>query len=371
MLKLIDDKVSKRMEVLRFPLIVLIVFNHNYANSIRSPQGVVTSTDFGGVCVDFVKFLISLGIARVAVPLFFLMSGYLFFLGEWSWAKYSGKLKRRLRTLLIPYLFWNLLTLLVKAIAPTIPRLNAYFFGISLPPLHTFSFVECVNVLFKISMLYLVNPISFQFWFIRNLMGLVLLAPVIHFLLTRRSALPFLAVLFCWWFFSDGPVLWRMVEASLFFSSGAYFSLASKNVTYLDRFGPWISAMFACFLVLYTTFPNVSLLYKATLVFGVPSLWWLTKLATNTVTLKSWCVSLSGASFFVFAAHEPWLTSISKITYKVLSPTEWAATLALYFLVPICLVTLLVVLYRCLLWTVPSFLAVITGSSYRPHKLPQ
>ncbi len=362
-MKLIDDLISKRMEILRFPLIVLVVFNHNYASAVRLNHRLEVGVQHNSFWVDFIRFSISHGIAKLAVPMFFVMSGYLFFMGEWSSTAYAGKLKRRLRTLLIPYLFWNLLTLLGYAVALTIPQLRVYFSGEFWPPMH--SFAECVNALPRISMMYLVDPISYQFWFIRNLMGLVILAPAIYFLLTRRSALPFIAVLFCWWFFSQGDIFWRFVESALFFSLGAYFSLAHKNVTYLDRFGPWISAVFACFLVFRSAFPDLPFLHKFVLVCGVPSLWWLTKLAAETVVLKSWCVRLSGASFFVYAAHEPLLTLTRKPVYRLLSPTSGAAILTLYFLIPIFLITLLVATYRGLRHTIPSFLAFITGSSYR------
>lgn len=366
MLKIIDKKVSARIEVLRFPLIVLVVFIHNYANTVRLPQGVEAGVIYSNIWVDFARLFISQGIARVAVPLFFLVSGYLFFVDDWSWTQYANKLKKRLRTLLIPYLFWDLLTFVCFAVAPAIPQLNVYFSGIRWPPMH--SFVECVNAFFNISVLYLLNPISYQFWFIRDLLALVVLAPAIYFLLTRRSALPFIAVLFCWWFFSEGNVPLRDVEAALCFSLGAYFSLTGKNVTYLDRFGPWTTAMFAGLLTIHSAFPDLPFIYKLMLVFGVPSLWWFTELATKIDTLKSTLIGLSGASFFVFAAHEPLLTLIRKLLFKLLSPTNAAAILALYFLIPICLVMLLVAIYWNLLRTMPSFLAFITGSFYRLQK---
>jgi hypothetical protein len=77
---------------------------------------------------------------------------------------------------------------------------------------------------------------------------------------------------------------------------------------------------------------------------------------------------LSGASFFVFAAHEPLLRIIRKASYKLLSPRSGAAILALYFLIPICLIMFLVVLHHYLQKAMPSFLGFITGSDYRSPK---
>ena len=47
----------------------------------------------------------------VAVPVFFIISGYFFFYQTKAFGKeaYSKKLRKRIKTLLIPYLLWNLL----------------------------------------------------------------------------------------------------------------------------------------------------------------------------------------------------------------------------------------------------------------------
>ena len=49
----------------------------------------------------------ALSINRMAVPMFFVVSGYLFAkgMGEDGW--YAKKLRRRITTLFVPYAFWN------------------------------------------------------------------------------------------------------------------------------------------------------------------------------------------------------------------------------------------------------------------------
>jgi surface polysaccharide O-acyltransferase-like enzyme len=357
-----DDKTSSRIEILRFPLIVGVIFIHNYDTMVPLASGSIGVTH-NSIWVEFVRFFISRGVAAVAVPLFFAISGYLYFLGGWSWGKHVGKLKRRLHTLFIPFLFWNLLTLAVFAIAESIPQTKIYYAGSVWPPVRSFSLLDYVNALFGITVKF---PIAFQFWFIRDLMALILLSPVVHFLISRKSALPFIIALFCLWFSRVWPVLWPSVEASFFFCLGAYLSRPGKIVTFLDKFGPWISTVFLGFLVLYSAFPNrLPYLRDVVIAFGVPSLWWLTEPAVRTARLKSLLIRLSGASFFVFAAHEPLLMIVRKILYKLLLPTSGAAILALYFSIPICLIVLLVLTHRCLLKIAPSFVGFITGNSYR------
>jgi surface polysaccharide O-acyltransferase-like enzyme len=367
-----NGTISSRIEILRFPLIIGIVFIHNYTSTIRMAQGSI-GVEHSSAWDDFVRFFISQGVARVAVPLFFLVSGYLFFLGQWSWSKYAGKLKRRVNTLLIPFLFWNLATWAIYTAGRRIPQTRMYFEGGVWPPAGQVSFLGYIGALFGISARY---PIDYQFWFIRDLIALVVLAPVIYFLLRGKWLLPFLLILFGLWFAAAWPDLWpsmvhsiflpEQIEAALYFSLGAYLSQPGKDVTCLDKFGPWISAAFFVFLVLHSTYQDrLPYLHKFVILFGVPSLWWLTGLALGSAKLKASLIGLVGDGFFVFAAHEPLQTVVRKVSYRLFSPTAGASVLALYLLTPVCMIALLVIVHRCLLKIMPRFTGVITGNTYR------
>lgn len=77
------------------------------------------------------SFFISRILASVAVPLFFFISGYLFFFRTtFSVDVYKKKLKSRIKTLLIPYLFWNFVVLvghwIVTVLSPVQLTSGAY-----------------------------------------------------------------------------------------------------------------------------------------------------------------------------------------------------------------------------------------------------
>jgi len=88
----INSDTSSRIEILRFPLIVGVVFIHNFSTTIFMTYGPVGVTH-SRVWSDFIRFFVSQGVARVSVPLFFMISGYLFFSGKWSRERYVSKLK--------------------------------------------------------------------------------------------------------------------------------------------------------------------------------------------------------------------------------------------------------------------------------------
>lgn len=93
---------SKVINAMRFPLITLVVLFH-----LHTPESIVESpyTSYNIVA----SFFSANGIARLAVPTFFLISGYFYFYHLKGWSKfvYIDKLRKRLHTLLIPYLLWN------------------------------------------------------------------------------------------------------------------------------------------------------------------------------------------------------------------------------------------------------------------------
>ena len=362
----ISAETSSRIEILRFPLIIGVVFIHNYASTVAMAQSSIGLSQ-NGTWVEFIRFFISRGVAQVAVPLFFMISGYLFFLGDWSWNKYLDKLQRRVHTLLTPYLFWNCFTLAVFMVGQSLPQTHNYFTGSAFPPIRSATLLDYANALLGITTS---SPIAFQFWFIRDLMALIVLAPAIHFLLARRFALPTLAALFCLWFSQKGwPVLWPTVASVFFFCLGAYLTKPGRSVTSLDRFGPLISAGFLGVLILQSA-KNGSIPYldQTVILFGVPSVWWFTQLAIQRPALKSWLMKLGAASFFVFAAHEPLLRITRKIAFTMIHPNNDVTTLALYFLIPVGLIAVLTVIHHVLLKACPAFLGIVTGSSHRPAR---
>ncbi len=75
---------SARLDLIRFPLIVGVVFGHAYLSLIQF-SGTEAALDPSSFAAMFIKYFIGRGLAFNAVPLFFFMSGFLFFYRlEWS-----------------------------------------------------------------------------------------------------------------------------------------------------------------------------------------------------------------------------------------------------------------------------------------------
>ena len=357
----IDRDVSTRIDALRFPLIVGVVFIHNYGTNIRMAHGSI-GVLHAGAWFEFVSNFISHGAARVAVPMYFLVAGYLFFLGGLTAQTYLGKVRRRIHTLLIPFLIWNILTLAVYALGQALPATRIYFSGSTRSPVRTFSPFDLLNAIFGLTF---PDPISYQFWFIRDLMALVILAPLIYFLLRSKLRLVLLAVLAVLWFSSTWPILWPSSEACLFFCLGATLSWPRVNLMALDRFGPRLSLAFAASLTLTALFPATLYFLKLTIIIGIPTVWWLVSLAVASVPIKNSLQRLADDSFFVFAAHEPLLAVMRKLSYKLLTPASDLIALAIYIRLPAGLIAMLVFVHRLLEKVAPALTALATGYGQR------
>ena len=73
----LNSESSVRLSLLRFPLIVGVVFIHAYETMVGFSGGTVGVSQNNFV-TEFIRNLISQGFARIAVPMFFLLSGYFF-----------------------------------------------------------------------------------------------------------------------------------------------------------------------------------------------------------------------------------------------------------------------------------------------------
>lgn len=149
--------ISKAISATRFPIILGPVMIHCQEEFETTPYRLFWGEMMG----------------RIAVPLFFIISGYLFFQKfDGSFGAYKSKIKKRFSSLLIPYILWNLL---------------AFFFYWSIGVAHSSDFL---------SSFWVVNyhsghsPADGPLWFLRTLILLLPLSPLIYIVNKRRW--------FCW-----------------------------------------------------------------------------------------------------------------------------------------------------------------------------
>jgi surface polysaccharide O-acyltransferase-like enzyme len=364
-----------RLKLLRFPPIIGVIYIHAYSTTIQY-AGRTIGTDDLNTLTEFIRNLISQGLARLAVPLFFLISGYLFFANfKWSQQTYGKKVRSRIRTLLIPFLFWNLLGLTVAALFQAFPSVNIVpYFTVENTPIAQFTALDYFNAILGLQW----YPVAYHFWFIRDLMLLVLMAPVLAVIL-RFAALPFFIVMYiCWvcsiwplyepkvlgWVFGVVPVLLPATMGLFFFSAGAFCSLKGRSLVDLDKYGPVALIAYVPIVladaIWYTAWFNVYL-HRTGLIVGIVAALYTTRLMLRHERLRDWIITLGEASFFVYAAHEPLLKIIRTLAFKSIPLDGPYTMLLLYLAIPVVVVAILVFCHQMLTVLCPRGLSLVTG----------
>ena len=354
-----DEATSHRVKLLRFPLILLVLYIHCYLAPVRLGDSTVSVEP--AVWLVTVQTAWSNGLARTAVPLFFLMSGYLYFVGfDGGVAAYRTKTARRVGTLLVPLLLWNLLVIALFALGQSLPETAGYFNADNgrIRDLTQFAFADTLIGITH-------YPLAYQFWVIRDLIVIALFALPLHWLLKRTG--PFLpGVLLIWWLLNPFRLPFLAIpslDATTFFTIGAWLAMTGRPL-----FPPagWLRWLAPLYLVLLASDVRIRMatglqpLFCGTILVGIVFVLALTGLVRPGSRVSHALVTLSLASFFVFAAHEPLMTFCRKLIYRAL-PASQTTIFTAYALLPLALAAVLTAAYFALRHVAPRFTATISG----------
>jgi len=352
--------ISERIDALRFPLIVGVVWIHAYPTT-----GTVGSVVYGnpnpGYWATLIRNMFSEVTCRIPVPMLFLLSGYLFFLGmeshtPWkeAWLRFLGKWKNRLRTLLVPYLIWNLLVMgLILAIQES--PIRGYFSETAR--------VSQFNLLgfFNAWLGWTHPPIAYQLWFVRNLMILALLAPLIYLLL-RRLPVAYLVGMGLVWVLTLWPIKIPDSPGVFFFSLGGGLAIYGADLRRLDRWWPWLLALYMLIAgtdLLHKNHWYSENLHRLGLFCGLPLVFSLT--ARISERWRQRLILLAPISFFLYALHEPLLSLVRRFDFSRLHPQSDVQILIFYVINPLLVIILCVGIFKMMERYVPSVLSILTG----------
>ena len=147
---------SNKITLIQFILSVAIVYQHT---QWRYSGGII----FINKIHEFLFYLF-----EAAVPMFFMISGYLFY-RTFSIEKTKEKLKSRVKTLLVPYLIWNV----VYAV---------FFVTMSL-----IGFVKNIHIEWNGKIvLQILNSDFSPLWFVKYLMIFTLIAPIMYYVFKNK-----------------------------------------------------------------------------------------------------------------------------------------------------------------------------------------
>ena len=353
---MISNNTSQTIATLRFPLIVAVVLLHTYI--IDRPIGGTIYVAHGQYpFFDLFAHIYQSEFGNMAVPLFFFISGFLFFCGmdKFSWRIIEKKLKKRVHSLLIPFFIWNvvfiLFVALVNAISPSLLTYKKSFVDMT--------FGEVLNCFWDLSQGLI------PLWFIRDLMIINIFSPIIYFMLKNKiSKLIILGFTF-------------LILSQIFH----YVPGIGMRCAYPYMLGAWFSINGKDFIIVLKKY-IYPLSFLLILLVGIDTYLWsndvksfaLNRLAQiiGILIIPLWvsrCLEigflqkkdfLSKGSFFVFVFHMFIIYIPAKLWVYVLPVNGWTATVAL-LVIPILVAYLCLGIYKILLIYAPKITEIAVG----------
>ena len=318
---------------LRLPLIVLITFAHSYSG-VRVGY---TLWDGGWDTYEVLKIVVSQTLVKVAMPTFFVISGYLFFANvtEWNSKTYLGKLQRRVKTLLIPYIVWNVL-MAVKLKSFSLNMFWAYW-------------TEAGKQMDWLGNVQLMTaPANMPLWFLRDLMVVSVLTPIIYICIRKIGGwllvivtplylsgvyafIPGLSA-YAIYFFVLGAFMgirkWDLIETCMKFEKPSYLLASVFGIAMICTFHtPVFSSIMLCFRLV-----------------GVVAVFCLANRLLSH-TSKRIPLMVCDASYFVYLAHYVFFFSFFDTAFFSLFGTSTSSMCIHYLLCPLLKAAILVSVY--------------------------
>lgn len=298
----------------------------------------------------------------MAVPCFFVIAGY-FFVGNkpLTLEMYKVKLKKRVVTLLIPYLLWNLV--------PSLVLIGGNLFSIVFRGKSTEDLMIFLTDLWNDGLWHLwwdkVNgmPSDSPLWFLRDLIVMCVLAPVFYYFIKKGGKL---AVVIWFLLYVFLPVSWAhlpgiSITAVFFFNIGLYLRYNGIGlVGGSNRIYQLVCVATAfVLLILAVLFRNQGYLYSLFIPVGTFCSFILIGWAKPSVVK---CLAkFSPTIFFVYAIHQTFvLVYMGKMVGRLL-PDSYVGDVLVYFTVPFITTAVCIVIYYLLKLVSPRFLRVLCG----------
>lgn len=293
----------KTIDNLKFVLAVAVVFIH-----CRIPY----ATDYKFTIPYYIERLFSIVLPSVAVPSFYIISGFLFFysLQNWNTNTYILKIQRRVNTLIVPYLLWNIipvLLVLLRVVGGSLITQQEVSLSAILGVLtdnvsyHTFWDMHRNDYMFL--------PMNMPLWFLRELIILVFASPFIYVFIRYTKSIGIILLVILYMSGMSVPYFRsQFFFALVFYTSGSWLAFNYERIFADIRNYSWVLYIFSLICVVLATF---SLLSSGSMIepilrvyrfIGSASLFLIVYTIVNKFDF-SFNDRLLKSTFFIYATH--------------------------------------------------------------------
>lgn len=340
---------SDKIKVISLIAITMVIYIHTY----------YTEGENYPIFMSLQRILGMPGLPGIANPLFYFTSGYLFFLSANTIKDCFPKIKKRIKTLLVPYLLANTLALIMYTVIDVISHTSPKLYNVINFHITDWFSKDLSDLLYHIYW----QPVAFQLWFVREMLIFVFLSPVIFVILKKVSShriLSFIALilLLAAYYITNMPVLWMAIGGMI--SLSGIIDITRSGMTRTKT-----SLMYICgtiFLVFVIV--NGLGIYKIKFgyaLFGVIALWILyDKIVKGRILCKNNKLAQACSySFFIYLIHEPTLLIFKKIPLLLFGKNEIALTVS-FIIIPIIFVIVTIYIGKYLRKYIPNAFSIYT-----------
>lgn len=333
---------SNKISYLNLILIVFVLLLHSYYTEASDYPCAMAIQRFTG----------TYGLTGVAVPMFYLLSGLLFFNGIKAVKDCLPKMRKRVRTLLVPYIIWNIIFVLWYVVLQNLPGIGGFInndiAGKVCSP-------DIVSDIYEL----LWKPANSPLWFLRDLIILVATSPIWYFFIKQLK-----------WF---GPLFiviltpYINLYVSPFFLLGGCIAMHSSLEKISYKFIGGGKTYIAAIVYVGNAFAQIFIDYHHSYqsfiacLCGIVTIWWLYDWIVKGKNYKMAKLhQLLGYSFFIYLFHEPVFNIIKKLDLKILGVHEWSLII-LYLANPIIMCVLAILIAKLLQKFVPKTYSILVG----------
>ena len=352
------DYLSKKIRNISFLGILFVFLQHsiNFTGYIDPATTFIGQGNINAI----IQYIIGYGVARPAVALFFLLSGYLFF-RNFNITKTFEKYRSRIKTLFVPYILWNSLAILSIIIFQLV--FSDYF-----PTFYT-GYLPGKSLLTYLQMIYN-HGVAFQLWFLRDLMLYTLFAPIIYIAVRYIGIVLLIPLCLFWLIRIPLPSFFSFLDrGGLFYLVGVYLAMHPISISQPISKKLFTFTGILWFIILivktYIAFFSsgltsyLSILDNIAIVLGLFTIWF----GYDTIAqskIVAWFGNQALFTFFIYAAHEPLLEILKYIGITIIGRNN-TTLLVCYFLVPIVTYTFCISIAKYLQRYTASIYKILTG----------
>lgn len=334
--------------MLRYLMIVGIVILH--------VPPYVPIAEVGSGLFDQIKAFFQNAAFRATVPVLTVISGYLLFQSglDQRWRKLASK---KIRTIVVPFLVFNLGLL---AVAYGIQRWFGIAASYQLTPFDARTWLDAAFGLTR-------SPINYPLNFLRDLIAVMMLAPLMGVLLRKAPWPGLVLVIVVFYNNMDSMFVLRDVMPIMFYIGGLA-AVRGWNLQALDRLAWPCLGLFvlACMTIVHLKIANTNYFR-----FVAPFLIWPAMALLSNTALGRWLRSQSSYSFFIFVAHAPVLLVLAMVYQKL---GDGVPYIVFWAGAPLVIVVALTATYRIFMWCFPTAFSAVIGvraGTKQPGNVPR